>query len=595
MNFHFAVNIQKLSPGQFLEIADTTDRAWGRVDGAEAGLITGSGKDSTILSCLLKIREDYPEARFGFSQHAVLAKGLSKIAEKGEILISEDIEKLVMDSFKITCLGMLSIQGMTNEILVCRLDEPLKEVKCPASKPLAPHISRRNQIESLEHHLSVAKALLVVCPTGGGKTVFLDEVAESWQGKRATYRTACPSYMRGVTFQPIIDLTGQLLEIDGARTVEEKQKQVEQKLNELNVADLATSYLTILDLLSLTDEESILAKVALKARVEVLTDTLAEVIRRRSWQIPVAIVVEDVENMDASSTAFMQQLMTKLADENICFVFCSYLSHTNLSGVQEFELNEIAKEDLARLIEETVGETMVLPPTTPLHVVQYIRLYREEKTAFLYRQYQGETSIAGFALSYHDLKTMIKRRLDILPDQKRDLLSNLAVIGIRILPAEFPLEPENIALLDQFVTRGYLKQERDYYTFTNPILHEALYDLAGDKKNMHLRLADYYVRLPGHEEYAAFHYRMGENFRKAIEHLMNSARQAGRKGAYESAIEYYNQALELCQRKREAAELELVIALNEGLADLYRSLDEEDKALKYYKVVLDSYKEILKE
>ena len=42
-------------------------------------------------------------------------------------------------------------------------------------------------------------------------------------------------------------------------------------------------------------------------------------------------------------------------------------------------------------------------------------------------------------------------------------------------------------------------------------------------------------------------------------------------------------------------DLEILVALNEGLADVYRSLGDEEKALKYYKVVLDSYKEILKE
>lgn len=595
MTFHFGINIQKLPQDQFLDIADTVERSWGRIDAGEVDMIAGSGKDSTILSCLLKIREKYPEARFGFSQHVALAKGLSKIAEKGEILISEEVEKIVIDDFKVTCLGMLSIQGMTNEILVCRLEAPLKEIKYPDPKPLVPHISRRNQIESLEHHLTVSKALLVVCPTGGGKTVFIDELIEYWRDKRVTYRTACPSYMRGVTFQPITDLVGQMFELDGASSIEEKQKQVEQKLKDLNVADIATLYLTILDLLSLSDEESILAKIALKARVEVLTDTIAEVIKRRSWQMPVAVIAEDVENMDASSTAFMRQLMTKLIDENVCFVFCSYLSHTNLSGVQEFALSEIGKDDLSRLIEETVGESMVLPPTTPFHVLQYISLYNEEKLSFLYRQYRGETSIAGFALSYHNLKTIIRRRIEILPEDKKNLITNLAIAGMRILTSEFPLERENITLLDHFVKLGYLKQQRDHYVFTSPILHEELYELAANKKNMHLRFADYYARLAGHEEHAAFHCRMGENFRKAIEHLTNSARHAARKGAYESSIEYYNQALELCQRKRDAAELELVIALNEGLADLYRSLGEEDKALKYYKVVLDSYKEILKE
>ncbi len=76
---------------------------------------------------------------------------------------------------------------------------------------------------------------------------------------------------------------------------------------------------------------------------------------------------------------------------------------------------------------------------------------------------------------------------------------------------------------------------------------------------------------------------------------MKSANLAVKKGGYESSINYYNQALELCQRQKDAAGLETLVALNENLADIYQSLGDEDKALKYYKVVLDSYKEILKE
>jgi len=594
MHFHIGINIPKLTRDQFFDIADSVERSWGRIDSGEKDMLVGSSKDSNILCCLLKLKEKYPEAHFGFSQHIALAKGLSRIAEKGEILISEEIEKIVIDDFNVTCLGMLSIQGMANEILVCRLEKPTKDVKPPSPKPLMPHISRQSQIESFEHHLSVSKSLLVVCPTGGGKTIFFDEVIEHWQDKKTVYRTACPSYMRGITFQPITELVIQMLGIDNTPGIEEKQKKIEHKLKELNIVDIATSYLTILDFLSLSDEESILEKIALKTRVEVLTDTVAEIIKRMSWNKPVALIVEDAENMDASSTIFMQQLMTKLVEEEVCFIFCSYLSHTNLSGLQEFELKEIGKNDLSKLVEETIGETMTLPPTTPFHVLQYIRLYNEEKLSYLYKQYQGETSIAGFALSYHDLKTIIKRRFEIL-DDKKNFVSNLSIAGVKIHPDEFPLEKENTDFFDYFVQSGYLTKQLDYYVFMNPILHDELYGLAANKKNMHCRFADYYSRITGHEEHAAFHYRKGKNYRKAIEYLLKSARQAVRKGGYESGIEYYNQALELCQRKRDAAELELVIALNEGLADVYHALGEENKALKYYKVVLDSYKEILKE
>jgi len=594
MNFHFGINIQKLSWDQFNGIADIIERSWGRIDSAEKDLLVGSSKDSNILCCLLELKEKFPDAHFGFSQHAALAKGLSKIAEKGEILISEEIEKIFIDDFKVTCLGMLSIQGMANEILVCKLEEPTKEIIPPKPKPKWPHISRHSQVESLEHHLSVSKALLVVCPTGGGKTVFFSELTDHWEEKKFCYHATCPSYMRGITFQPVTELVSKILGIDDIDSTEEKQKKIEKTLKELNIADIATSYLTILDFLSLTEEESILEKVELKTRVQVLTDTVANIVKRISWNKPVALIVEDAENMDASSAVFIQQMMNKLAEEEVCFIFSSYLSHINLSGLHEFELKEIEKKDLTRLVEETIGESMSLPPTTPFHVLQYIGLYNEERLLYLYKQYQGETSIAGFALSLHDAKTIIKRRFENLGD-KKDFIANLSIAGIKIQPDEFPLEKENMHLFDYFTRAGYLKKHTNHFEFTNPTLHDEIYELAPHKRNMHIRFADYYSRLGKHEEHAAFHYGEGENFKKAIEYLLLSARQAVRKGGHESGIEYYNRALELCQRKKDVAELELVIALNEGLADVYRSLGEEDKAIKYYKVVLDSYKEILKE
>jgi hypothetical protein len=594
MNFYFSINIQKLTIEQFLDITDMVNRYWSHIESGEKDLIIGYSKKIDVIYCLIQLKEKYPEAHFGFSQHAALAKGLSKIAEQGEILISEEIEKMVIDEFYVTCLGMLSIQGMTNEILVCRLERPTKELSPAELKPSLPHISRKGQVESLDHHLSVSKALLVVCPTGGGKTIFFDELTDHWQGNKEIYRTTCPSYMRGITLQPIIEIVSQIFEISNTAGVEEKQGQIEKRIKELDIADIGTAYLTILDFLALTDEDSILEKLELKTRVQVLTDTVADIIKRVSWKKSVVLLIEDAENMDASSANFMQYLMAKLAEEDVAFIFSSYLSQINLSGLHEFELKEIGKNELVKLVEETIGESMALPPTTPFHVMQYIGLYNEEKLAYLYKQYVGETSIASFALSYHDVKTIIKRRFEHL-GEKKDFIANLSITGIKIHPDEFPLEEKNIELFEHFVRFGYLVKQTDHYIFVNPILHDEIYDLAANKKNQHLRLADYYSRLAGHEEQAAFHYREGKNYRKAIEYMMISARQAVRRGGYESGIDYYNGALELCQRKRDAAELETVVALNEGLADVYRALGDEEKALKYYKVVLDSYKEILRE
>lgn len=379
------------------------------------------------------------------------------------------------------------------------------------------------------------------------------------------------------------------------RSIEEKQKTIEQKLRELEMVDIGTSYLAILDFLGLCEEESILEKVELKKKVEIITESVAEAVKRISWNQPVVIIIEDVENMDASSVNFMQHLMEKLADENICFIFSSSVPQVNISGLKEFELRSIDIKQLETLIEKVTGEKIDLPPTTPFHVTQYLQLYKEEKMHYLYNQYSGEAALTHFSLPFHDETTIIKRRVELLEGSRREFLFSLAIAGVDICSDELPLEKKHLYLFDYLVERKYLERYFNNYIFASALLHNQIYNLIPDKKDRHVHLADYYRRIQGFEEQAAFHYLQAENYKKALEYLMKSARLAIKKGGHESGIHYYTQALELCQRQRAVADLDTIVAINEGLADIYRTLGDEDKALKYYKVVLDSYKEMLKE
>jgi tetratricopeptide (TPR) repeat protein len=593
MDYYFSIFIRELNKSNFKGIAETVEKFCGHLDQTERDLVVGRTTDVNILGCLFKMKENYPKARFGFSQYSGLAKGLSKIAQFGEILVSEEVEKKIIENYEITSLGMLSIEGMASQILVYRAEKPIKELLFPTPKPEAMNISRQSQIESLQNLMSVSNAVLVIAPPGSGKTIFLNQLIEHW-GNKIVYRTTCPPYVRAQTFKPITEIVNQLFGLVDVEGFEEKQKIIENKLKDLDIIDIGTSYLAILDFLSLSEEESILEKLELKVRVDVITDSVAEVLKRISWTTPTVIIIEDVENLDASSVKFIQHLILKLAEENVCFIFSSSLSQVNISGLKEFELRDIEKDKLELLIEEQTGEKLTLPPTTPFHISQYLLLYREEKAAYFYNQYRGETSISEFSLPLHDIKTIIKRRVDLLEENK-EFLYNLAVAGLEINPEEFPIDKSKFYLFEYFVKHGYLMKFLNRYIFVNVLMQEEIYNLVTDKKNRHLRLADYYSRLQGFEEQAAFHYQAGENYKKAVDYLIKSAAIVVAKGGYESGIDYYNQALELCQRQKEAADLEVLVAINEGLADIYRALGDEEKALKYYKVVLDSYKEILKE
>ncbi len=591
---YLSVFVRSLPPDHFHDITDTLERFSCVISQAEKDLIVADCENVGIVACLLKMKEQYPEARFGFSQYIGLSKGLSKIAQFGEILVSEEIQQQVIDTYEITSLGMLSIEGMTSQILVYRIEQPAGELRFPDQKRKELTIHRKSEIESLNNLLRVANAVLVYGNLGIGKTTLLTQVLSQWPEKERV-RTFCPAYSIGRTLKPITDIVTQILGVYDVESIEEKQELIEKRLKELGIKDIGTSYLAILDFLGLSEEESILEKLELKAKVDIISDSVADVVKRVSWNKPVVIVIEDAENMDSSSFNFIQHLTEKCAEENVCFLFSSTMPRINISGLKEFELRHIEKTQLEKLIEQETGEHIELTPTTPFHVLQYLALYKEEKINYHYKQYSGTATVSEFSLPFHDITTVIKRRVDLLEENKKKFLFDLVIAGTELRPDDLPIENEDMPLLDYFVKHDYLTKHFNTYMFTSPLLHQETYNLIPDKVNRHERLAEYYRRLDGFEEQAAFHYLRAENQKKALIFLMKSAELAIRKGGYESGIHYYNQALDLCQHHKDAANLEILVALNEGLADVYRALGDEDKALKYYRFVLDSYKDILSE
>uniref|UniRef100_A0A7C4TI22 Orc1-like AAA ATPase domain-containing protein n=1 Tax=candidate division WOR-3 bacterium TaxID=2052148 RepID=A0A7C4TI22_UNCW3 len=593
MDNYIGILVRDLKKKEFYSLIEDQRKFGSKIEQVEKNLIVFSNGDIRIVNCLFKLRETHPEIRFGISQYIGLAKGLAKIAKFGEILISEDVEQSLLEHYQITSLGMLSIEGLKTQILVCRIDAPTGRVDFPPIKPVFSFIPRTGMVEALRDTLKVIKWILIFGPPGSGKSVFIDQFIENLDGEYEIFKVQCHSYIPHITFKLIVDLVHQILNIDENATIEEKYKIIEKRLKEIGIIDIGTTYLATLDCLGISDEDTILKKMELKMRLEVVASSISEIIRQMSHQKPVMIIIEDVENIDPSSSEFIQAIMKKLTDDNVWFLFTSHLSQVNIGGLREFELLEIERGLVEDYVAKNIGELLNFPPTSIFHIDQYLRLYEEERLLYFYNQYLGESPMMDYHLPFYDLKTIIKRRIEILGENK-ELLFNLAVFGEKINLKEFPGGDEK-NLFEIFLQKNYLTRVSGGYTFISPLLHEEIYNLIPDRPARHSRLADYYRRLEGYEEYAAFHYERAENYKMAIEFLTKSARLAFAKGGYNSAINYYNKALELCRRDKSLAELETLVSINEGLADIYRALGDEERALKYYKVVLDSYKEILKE
>ncbi|MCX7995765.1 MAG: tetratricopeptide repeat protein [candidate division WOR-3 bacterium] len=592
--YYIGILIRDLKKKPFCKLVENLKKFGSKLEHAEKHLVVVSNDDINIINCLFKLRELYPEIRFGVSQYIGIAKGLSRIANIGEILISADVEPAVIENFDLTSLGMLTIEGMKSEILVCRIDG-LKGVETfPRQRKFPMILPRTLMLDAFRNFLSVTKSALIFAPEGTGKTTFLDLLIEEWKDEREILRAIAPAYLSNITLKTVSDIVAQLFKIQGNFNLEEKQKLITERLKAIGIRDIGTSYLAILDFLNLGEEDTILRKMEPRARIDLIINTICDVITHVSHLKTVVIIIEDIENLDPSSVNFIQNIISKLADEDVIFVFASNRAQVNVKGVKEFELQEIDRSQIEEYLYSQTGEKINIPATTIFNVSQYLELFFEEQADYFYTLYNGENPFVNFSLPFSDNKTIIKRRLELL-DENKELLYSLAVLGYEIDPQDFPISENIQEQLDHFIEHNYLRKVNDKYIFTSPILHQFIYELVPDKHTRHSRLADYYRRREGYEEYALFHYLKAENYKRAMEYLLKSTKVAMKKGGYESAVSYYLQALELCRREKDVADLETLIAINEGLADVYRSLGDEEQAMKYYKVVLDSYKEILKE
>ncbi|MGQ9534634.1 MAG: P-loop NTPase fold protein [bacterium] len=595
MSYYIGVLIKDLKNEQFHNLVENLSKFNSKIEQVEKHLIICSNDDINAINCLFKLKDTYPEIRYGLSQYIGIARGLTRIAQVGEILFSADLESAIIEHFYITSLGMLTIEGMKTEILVCRVDGPKGEVKFPELKKFLQIIPRITMLDALKNFLNVTKSALIFAPAGTGKTVFIDQFIEEWGKDKEILRTCAVSYLSNITLKPVHNLIMTLFGINFNLGLDEKQKLIERKLKEIGIRDIGTSYLTILDFLGLAEEDTILRKMDPKVRRELTINTICDVLTNLSHLKSVVIIVEDIENLEPSSISFFQEFISKLVDEDVKFIFTSNRAQVNLKGLKEFELVELDRAQVEEYLHNHIGEKISLPPTTILNVAQYLALYKEEQMRYFYNLYKGESPLINFSLSYSDIKTVIKRRVELLTETQKELLYALAMLGFEIEQENLPFLENMGEQIDYFIEHKFLNKIDDKYFFVSPILHEEIYNLIPDKNRHHLRLGDYFRRREGYEEYALFHYLKAENYKKAMEFLLKSTKNAIKKGGFESAINYYNMALDLCRRKKDVADLETLIAINEGLADIYRYLGDEEQAMKYYKVVLDSYKEILKE
>ncbi|UGS34019.1 AfsR/SARP family transcriptional regulator [Capillimicrobium parvum] len=332
------------------------------------------------------------------------------------------------------------------------------------------------------------------------------------------------------------------------------------------------------------------------ARFELFV-SIASSIRATASERPLAVFLDDLHAADAPSVLLCRFVAEQIADARVLVVGCyrdtevgPHLAEVlpeldRTATVQRVRLRGLSRQDTARLLELSSGETLPDALAAKVHSeTEGNPLFAGEVGRLLAAE--GVVSQAGRLPMPDGVREAIGRRLARLSDDCRRTLSLASVIGREFEPATLELvsgvaQDELFAALDEAVAArlvGELPEGGTMLRFSHVLVRDVVYDELPPTRRpgLHARVAEalerrYDANLEPHHAELAHHYLLAGSAGsgKALHHAGAAGRRAASQLAYEEAARHYRNALEVLdthgpQDRRLACDL--LLALGEALS-----------------------------
>lgn len=349
---------------------------------------------------------------------------------------------------------------------------------------------------------------------------------------------------------------------------------------------------------------------------------LRRLFKSLSTQSPLIVLLDDLHWIDPVSAELLQFLITIVATAPILFVCAQRRQggdapNDQLVRVQSliptqtlrFLLERLTMEEREILLSELLPQTD-LPPElrayiltqsegNPYFIEEYIRMFIDRG----YVQYRNNRwMMRADVTPQHvelpaSLETLIRSRVDALPQDLREVLQVAAVLGA---PVETEVlqavtgRPETPIALARLASRLMMQRgaESEKWFFHHSLIENVVYAslLRTRQRALHFSVAQVLEeRWAGaeseHAEVLAYHLlRAGQN-NAALAYLMTAGERAEARFANEAAIHYFEQAAEIMSTQSSISD-SMRWRLAAGLGDVYRAMGRHADAMAALKAGL---------
>src|SRR5215211_4260603 len=573
------------------EYAEAVRRDYGVAFGVRVGINTG-------LAVLAAVGDEIRAEYTAMGDTTNVAARMQSVAEPGSVLISADTYHLVKQLFELRPRGGAMVKGKSAPIVTYEALAPrVVPGKMRGLEGLtSPLVGRAAEFKLVNDKLNEVREgrgafVAVIGEAGLGKSRLLAEVSESAKSgpQVAWLEGRALSYEQAVTYFPWRQVIRAAI---GAKEGEAPEV-VREKLHRdpacVVMPEGDSQYLEVI--LSVESDGTREAVAALEgdALVEHITETTKGYIRAYTKLRPTVIVLDDLHWADTASLDLLLSV-ARLVEDWPLLIICLMRPDKDAPSWSAIEkarsqlgarYTEILLEPLdAAHAQELLGNLLYiedLPESVrrlilnkaegnPFFVEEVIRALIDSRYIVQENGHWRATREIVNVTIPDTLTGVLSARIDRLPENTKRVAQTAAVLGrifeyralTTVCGAAAPT-PERIEAVEPHLgvlTYEELVRERVHdpeleYIFKHALTQEAAYDLLliRRRKELHRRAGEVLEKLHPEQrgELAsalAYHFRLGEEWRRASDYAMQAGAQAVKVYAMSEALEHYENAYE---------------------------------------------------
>ena len=550
-----------------------------------------------------------------------LAARLLALAEPGQILVSEDITKIVGPYFVLQPVGEVSVKGKTLPLRPYRVEgtrSVRSRLEAESERGLTPLVGRDHELALLRDTFAEAQAghgqaVFAYGEAGIGKSRLLLELRPHAEAAGARWILGrCVSYGHAIAHLPVLDFVRDLFGIKEGDDVETMQEKLTDGIREAG-ADVAWTAPFLRALFSLDPGDAAVKAMIPGQRKGRTAEAVRDLLLAHTTKHPLVLVVEDLHWIDPHSEDILRLVLDGMAAAPLMVVLTYRPGYAQTFGERTYftriTLRALPEAQTAAMVQRVLqGDVPAEASRLVARKAEGNPLFVEELAKSLVEDGTLERVGGGYRLARpladahipNTIQGVIMARIDRLPEASKTALQIASVIGreftARLVERVAALERDAPQALGELRTVELIYEKARSpeleYMFKHALTHDVAYEslLRQKRRELHRRTGQvieelYADRLPEFYETLAFHFTRGESWEQAVDYLLKSALKARASFDYPEGSRLCAEAIEVLQRNR-GAPAELARA-NEILGDLESLQGRLDPANQAYEQALE--------